>query len=467
MPRILISLGAAVAAMAGSAWAQDARTVTEPVIPPSCATLDAKLTAITDGAYKSLTPADEAKLDTKRIQGALDICPKGQAVVLRAHGALNAFVSGPLELRQGVTLVVDRSTTLFASINPALFELAPGSCGVVNSAKGPGCKPFISVKDVSGAGIMGNGVIDGRGGIKLIGRGASAWEIGQSSNPGAKKLSRLIIADHADDFTLYNITLRNSPNFNVSYSGGNGFTAWGVKIDTPRRSPKSAVPLSRNTDGIDPGSGAKNITITHSYIRVGDDNVAIKGGSGGATNMTISHSHFYWGHGMSIGSQTFGGVSKIRVFDLTLDGTDPGLRIKSAEDRGGVVEDVVYEDICIRDSLRPIDISASYKANNAVEGNRPPIYRNITLRNVRIGGGGKFVFEGSGSDNPASIALDGVFTTDSKPYSYAFEHADVVAGPGGTNLSLPTSSKASAAPSARVGAAPACAGRFVPFPAAP
>ena len=40
--------------------------------------------------------------------------------------------------------------------------------------------------------------------------------------------------------------------------------------------------------------------------------------------MTISHNHFYWGHGMSIGSETNGGVSKIRVFDLSLDGTDAG-----------------------------------------------------------------------------------------------------------------------------------------------
>ena len=81
----------------------------------------------------------------------------------------------------------------------------------------------------------------------------------------------------------------------MSYNNGNGFTVWGVKIDTPQR-------LARNTDGIDPGNGSKNVTITHSYIRAGDDNIAIKGGNGGATNMTISHNHFYWGHGMSIGS---------------------------------------------------------------------------------------------------------------------------------------------------------------------
>ena len=33
--------------------------------------------------------------------------------------------------------------------------------------------------------------------------------------------------------------------------------------------------------------------------------------------MTIAHNHFYAGHGMSIGSGTDGGVSDVRVSDLT------------------------------------------------------------------------------------------------------------------------------------------------------
>ena len=180
----------------------------------------------------------------------------------------------------------------------------------------------------------------------------------QARAGGSQKVSRLIVANHADNFTLYRITLRNSPNFHVSYGAGDGFTVWGVKIDTPQR-------LARNTDGIDPGNGSKNITITHSYFREGDDNVAIKGGGPGElTNMTVSHNHFYWGHGMSIGSETNGGVSKLRVFGLSLDGPDSGIRIKSMGTRGGLVHDVVYDDICIRNSPRPIDITMAYSAND-------------------------------------------------------------------------------------------------------
>ncbi len=60
--------------------------------------------------------------------------------------------------------------------------------------------------------------------------------------------------------------------------------------------------------------------------------------------MSVIHNHFYWGHGMSIGSETNGGVSKIRVSDLSLDGPDNGIRIKSNGSRGGLVHDVVYDD---------------------------------------------------------------------------------------------------------------------------
>jgi polygalacturonase len=79
----------------------------------------------------------------------------------------------------------------------------------------------------------------------------------------------------------------------------------------------------------------KNITITHSYLPEGDGNVVLKGGAGEVTNMTVNDNHFYWGHGMSIGSETSGGVSGLRVFDLSLDGPDSGIRIKSMGTRGG------------------------------------------------------------------------------------------------------------------------------------
>ena len=66
------------ALLAAPALAQDTRHVTEPVIPPTCTRLDA---ALADAAGK-LADSDEGKLDTARIQAALDQCKPGQAVEL-------------------------------------------------------------------------------------------------------------------------------------------------------------------------------------------------------------------------------------------------------------------------------------------------------------------------------------------------------------------------------------------------
>jgi polygalacturonase len=474
MHRLPPVLALFVLGLSAAAPAQDTRTVTEPVIPPYCAQLPAHLTAIHDGVYDTLAPADESRLDTGRIQKAIDACGKGQAVALQPQGPANAFVSGALELRAGVTLVVARGVTLFETLDPKALELSPGSCGVVDKQPGRGCRPLISVSHAAGAGIMGEGVIDGRGGEFLLGTHASAWDLAQQALAGGgQKVSRLIVADHADNFTLYRITLRNSPNFHVSYNAGDGFTVWGVKIDTVHRIPNAPHPLARNTDGIDPGNGSKNITVTQSYFREGDDNIAIKGGPGGVTNMSVTHNHFYWGHGMSIGSETNGGVSKIRVTDLTLDGTDSGIRIKSTGARGGLVHDVVYDDICIRNSARPLDISAAYAANGPVKGDSPPTFRDITLHNVSIAGGGQILFDGYDAQHRVQMTLDSVFLTDAanppRPYTYTFNHADITFGPGGSNLHLPPGTDATvtgtpaAAPPAT--AKPrSCAERFVPFP---
>lgn len=444
---ILLSLAAAVPLLA-----QDTRTVTEPVVPPTCSVVTARLTAST------IAKSDEEKLDTVRIQKALDSCRKGHAVVLRAGWRANAFLSGPLELREDVTLLIDHGVTLYASRDPKVYETSPGSCGVVNEQRN-GCRPLISVSHVAGAAVMGDGAIDGRGGANLLHQNVTWWQLAEQARAGGRQqVPRLIVADHADDFTLYRITMRNSPNFHVVYNHGDGFTVWGLKIDTPRRG-------ARNTDGVDPG-GSRNITITQSYIRTGDDNVAIKGGEA-VSNITIAHNHFYWGHGMSIGSETNGGVSHIRVTDLSLDTPDSGIRIKSMGTRGGLVQDVVYDDVCIRKSPKPIDISAAYSANGPVKGDSPPTFRDITLHNVRVSGGGRMLFEGYDENHRASVRLDNVQLTDEEAYTYSLQHADLFFGPGPVNLAPPPGidSKVHGTPQRII--ASSCNSKFVPFPATP
>jgi polygalacturonase len=244
----------------------------------------------------------------------------------------------------------------------------------------------------------------------------------------------MLAVTQSDDFTLYRITLRNSPNFHVGVNQTNGFTAWGVKIHTPK--------TARNTDGIDPSSST-NVTIVYCDIATGDDNVAIKTGLAPAAHMTIAHNHFYSGHGMSIGSGTSGGVSAIRVSDLTLDGTDNGIRIKSDRSRGGLVQDVSYENVCMRDVANPIAMTSLY---TTFPGNRLPVYRDILLKDVHSVTAGWVTLLGLDAEHKMGVSLDNVTVDGLRPGQVRVENAEIRG--------------AVAADSAA-----SCQGRFVPFPA--
>jgi polygalacturonase len=333
-------------------------------------TLDADVAA----NHGVIAEADERKLSTERIQDAMEHCTAGQAVVLRSKGKNNVFLTGPLNLRAGVTLVIDKNTALVGSRDPRVYDLSPGGCGIV-AQRGRACKPLITGDGAKDAGIMGEGSIDARGGANLLGQNVTWWDLAHEAK--VKDLSQsvpaMIVLRHADNFTMYKITLRNSPGFHVSVGQTDGFTAWGVKIMTPK--------TARNTDGIDPGS-SRNITIAYSYIHTGDDDVCLKPSAAGpVSNMSVLHNHFYSGHGMSIGSGTYGGVDHLLVDDLTIDGADNGIRIKSDRSRGGLVHQVVYRNVCIRNVPNPLVFTPHY---TTFTGDRLPIYKDITLENVHI-----------------------------------------------------------------------------------
>jgi polygalacturonase len=451
-----ISLALLLAAAVHLMHAQDTRTVTEPRIPTPCVTLNAELEA----HNHQLAPADEQKLDTARIQDAIERCSKdvgaaGKSVVLRATGSRTVFLTGPLELRSGVTLVVAANTVLAASRDPRLYDLSPGSCGIV-SEKGHGCKPIITVDHATNSGIMGDGAIDGRGGAQLLGQKTTWWDLAQQAKvtDKAQSVPFLIIARHADNFTLYRITLRNSPMFHVSVGQTNGFTAWGVKIFSPK--------AARNTDGIDPSS-SRNVTIAYSFIHTGDDNVAIKAGSNGpSSNISILHNHFYTGHGMSIGSETNGGVDHVLVNDLTIDGADNGIRIKSDRKRGGLVHQVLYRNVCIRDVKNPLFFTPSY---TTASGDLLPVYREIVLSDVRIESAGRYTLNGLDAEHKLGLQFDNLYADDLANAKIDASNAEITLGPRKGNFA-PSGQSITAAEisGAKSGSAISCSNRYAPFP---
>lgn len=464
-------------AMTLPAAAQDTRQVTEPRIPPSCTKLEARLHAIDN----KLAEADEQKLDTERIQKAIDSCKPGMAVELAPSRTDNAFLTGPLEMRIGVTLLIDKGVTLYGSRNARLYDMigegvTPGLCGTIASGTPPptfpapqrpargGCRPLISISNATNAAIMGDGVIDGRGYATILGRDYSWWQMARKAEPQNERYysTRLIVANHADGLILYRITLHNSPNFHVSVNQTNGFTAWGVHLQTPTDKSLDA----RNTDGIDPGSSS-NVTVAHSWIDNGDDNIAIKTG---VSHMSVLDNHFYSGHGMSIGSETYTGQTFLLVDGLTEDHTTSGIRIKSNVTRGGSVHDLTYQNICMRGVKNPIAISPYY-TNQTTEpyqdphytGTRIPDYKAIAIRNITSTAPGDVLIAGLSDEHRTELTLDNVHIEGITPSQVHGHFATITIGPGGTNIDF-SKTDLKIIPSTGEKTAPySCEGKFLPM----
>jgi polygalacturonase len=216
----------------------------EPFFPPLCTTVDAQLKA----AGKTLAPEDEQKVDTVRIQRAIDHCGKGRAVRLRVNEEKSAFLTGPLVMKPEVALILDRGVTLFASRDASLYDRRMGSCGKQNEVAA-GCKPLISVDKADGTAIMGDGTIDGRGGEKMLNGQDSWWEFEKKA--GKDRVPQLISVDGSDHFTVYRLTLRNPPIEAISFAHGDGLTVWGVHIEASQQIARPIVT----------GDNAKNISI--------------------------------------------------------------------------------------------------------------------------------------------------------------------------------------------------------------
>ncbi|MDE1162647.1 MAG: glycosyl hydrolase family 28 protein [Acidobacteriaceae bacterium] len=486
------------ASLAAVTHAQDTRAVVEPKVPPVCTRLVASLTADSKGGFVQR----EDHADTERIQKAIDTCGAGKAVelampvlkdpVLRNPG-YNSFLSGPLELKDGVTLLIDKKVTLYASVNPADYDVEVdgkklGLCGTAiprptnlptfstNQAARPkgGCRPFLSIRNAKNAGLMGDGVIDGRGYHQLVGHDYSWWQLARKSEPHDDLYfaPKLIVADHADGLTFYNITLHNSMNFHVSVGHTDGFTAWGVHLQTPTDKTQDA----RNTDGIDPGTST-NITIAHSWIDNGDDNIAIKQG---VSHMSVLDNHFYSGHGMSIGSETVLGQSFLLVDGLVEDHTTSGIRIKSNVKRGGPVHDLVYRNVCMRDVPIPIAISPWY-TNKTVEpfadpkytGDKIPDYKRISLENIYSETPGDVLISGLNDEHRTEVTLRDVTIKGIKPEQVHVAFADLKVLVPWTNIPFGAAAKLN--PSVHLqmsagnvttptgGLPDPCAGKFVPM----
>jgi polygalacturonase len=330
---------------------------------------------------------DGTALDTLAIQKAVDACDKAGGGTV--HFPPGIYLTQPFQLCSKTTLQIDAGATIKATDDPKDFLPASVSWNdVLNGNKRGPFVSLISGNDLNDVTICGSGTIDGSG--------ARWWvpaEAARQRQPGyTLPRPNLIGLSRVQHLVVKGITLRNSPKFHLVPDECEDVLISGVTI----RAPEHAA----NTDAIDP-SDCRNVLITNCTLDVGDDDVAIKAGRKlpgrefASENITVTGCTFLHGHGMSIGSETAGGVRNVTVENCTFDDTENGLRIKSDSRRGGLVQDILYRNIKMTDVTPAITFTCYYMNNSAMDANRSqptigtvaggdhvPKYRDIRVVNL-------------------------------------------------------------------------------------
>lgn len=342
---------------------------------------------------------DSSRIATKAIEQAIAAAVKaGGGTVYFPAGK---YLTGPIHLKSNITIFIDAGAELHFSDNfddylpmvPSRWE----GTDVTNFS------PFFYAYKAENIAIRGRGLINGHG--------KKWWDFSEGydeKKPRSKwqlefdRLNKDILRPdlkgwvergflrppfiqpmYCKNVLIEGITIINSPFWTVNPQFCENVTITGVTIENPP---------SPNTDGINPES-CNNVHISNCHISVGDDCITIKSGKDRAgrkmatpaENYTITNCTMLSGHGgVVIGSEMSGGVKKIVISNCVFDGTDRGIRIKTARGRGGVVEDIRVSNIImknIRDQAIVLDMQYARTQPEPVS-ERTPQFRNIHFSNI-------------------------------------------------------------------------------------
>src|SRR6516164_6152961 len=247
-------------------------TPTLPTIPPN-------LFNVTN--YGAI--GDGVTISTIAISNAIVAAGNAGGGTVEIPAAAGAYLCGPLLYRSGVNLQIDTNATL---------KMLP----VASWPGGSSPPDFIVGSSLHDIEISGSGTIDGQS-------TSTGWWNGRATSARPYMIS----FDKSQRVWIRDVTLKNAPKMHISIKGkGGDITIQGITINTP---------VSPNTDGID--LVGTNCLVQDCHISDGDDNIALGTSSANTptSDTTVSGCTFGIGHGVSIGSNTAGGVSNLTVIN--------------------------------------------------------------------------------------------------------------------------------------------------------
>jgi polygalacturonase len=355
-----VSAPALVAAAIGGSREASAQEAAPAETPAVDASRGARVYNVRDHGAKG----DGATLDTAAVQAAIDACHKddGGTVLVPAGD----FVVGTLELKSHVTLHLTVKGRLLGS--PRIEDYHAGN-GVPTSN---GNIVLISAANAENVAIDGPGTIDGNGAKFFTGRG-------DATGPGDDRSQAYYHRPHLMVFyKVQNLRLRDTYLTASAYHCVRILQCKQVLLDGVRIYNR----VNLNNDGFHINS-SEYVHIVNCDIKCQDDACALFGSNKfvTVTNSTFSTrwSCFRFGGGEPENIT----ISNVVIYETY------GCPIKISMGRGSRMENVLFENIVMRDVTGPISVGLRSRPRDGANANasastRPPgVVRNLRFSGIR------------------------------------------------------------------------------------
>ncbi len=327
------------------------------------------------------------------------------------------YTTGPIGFVSNMTLEIDAGATVDF---PA--TMLPFTKGRHQGVETLTPVPLIGGHDLENVTITGRGVLTSNNAewMKLHGRiSPSDADPGSADGPHWEHLLKALEAnqpisdqeykDAASELRPSFVRFMNSKNILIEGVRFIGSPMWTIHLlyseDAVVRNASIETYPGVNTDGIVVDS-SRFVRISNCYVDTGDDGIVIKSGKDAdglrvnrpaeyvaITNCTVHHAH----GAVTIGSETSGGVRHVTASNITALDTENGIRIKSRRGRGGVVEDIRFDNWVMQNPGVAIVVTSYYmmegetmSAEEAVS-KRTPILRDIAISHVTVNGAKKLI----------------------------------------------------------------------------